>query len=115
MRRTRAIPATPAATPLGATADVPEGRRIRDWNSRSVEAALLRDPGPDQEAGSEAEGAPERAGDPEAGDRPSQPRAPREGRADLIEDHPLLAPRQPRQPHPVPRPEPRAGEPPVPR
>src|SRR3954470_20009871 len=101
MRRTRAIPATPAATPLGATADVAEDRRLSDRNSRSVEAALLRDPGPDQEAGAEAEGTAERADDPETGDRPSEARAPREGRADLVEVHPLLAARQPWQQHAI--------------
>src|SRR3954470_9771567 len=99
MRRTRAIPATPAATPLGATADVAENRRLNDWDSRSVEAALLRDPGPDQEAGAEAEDAAERAGHPEAGERPSQARAQREGRADLVEVQPLLAARQSGQQH----------------
>ena len=99
VKRRRAIPATSAAAPLGATTGVAEDRRLGDWDSRSVEAALLRDPGPAQEAGAEAEDAAEWAGHPEAGERPPEARAQREGRADLVEEHPLLAARQSRQQH----------------
>ena len=71
--RTRATPATPAATPLGATAGLAEDRTLNGRDSRSVEAALLRHPGPDQQAGAQAEGAAERAGHPETGERPPRP------------------------------------------